>query len=153
MNKFENAAVILDKLVNEGKIPGACLKVNVGDKTVMNHSTGYADAEKTKPVSENTIYQLASMSKPVTTVAALMLLEQGKLDLNASIAEYLPDYVGTNKEPVKVIHLMNHSCGLGMLMHPGMIQGIMLSDVKNDKLADRVTRWKDLAPEQEYSSS
>ena len=87
------------------------------------------------------------------TVAALTLLEQGKPDLNASIAEYLPEYAGTDKEPVKVIHLMNHSCGLGMLMHPGMIQGIMLSDVKNDKLADRVTRWKDLAPEQEYSSS
>ena len=34
-----------------------------------------------------------------------------------------------------------------MLMHPGMIQGIMLSDVKNDKLADRVTRWKDLVPD------
>lgn len=145
MNKFENAAAILDKLVNEGKIPGACLIVNEGDKTVMNHSTGYADAEKTKPVSENTIYQLASMSKPVTTVAALMLLEQGKLNLNASIAEYLPEYAGTDKERVKVVNLMNHSCGLGMLMHPGMVQSLILSDVQHDKLADRVARWKDLA--------
>ena len=42
---------------------------------------------------------------------------------------------------------MNHSCGLGMVMHPGMIQAIMLSDVLHDKLADRVARWKDLVPD------
>lgn len=147
MRKYENAAMILDQLVNDGKIPGACLIINEGDSTVLNYSTGYADEEKTKPVSENTVYQLASMTKPIVTVAALTLLEQGKLDLNASIADYLPEYAGTDKEPVKVIHLLNHSCGLGMLMHPGMIQGIMLSDVKNDKLADRVARWKDLTPD------
>ena len=59
MSKYENAAAILDQLVIEGKIPGACLVINEGDKTVLNYSTGYADEKKTKPVSENTIYQLA----------------------------------------------------------------------------------------------
>lgn len=147
MNKFQSAASILDQLVQEGKIPGACLIVNEGNETILNHATGWQDVEKTRLVTENTLYRLASMTKPIATVAALTLMEEGKLDLDASIAEYLPEYRGTDKEPVKVVHLMNHSCGLGMLMHPGMVQAMMLSDVLNDKLADRVARWSALVPD------
>lgn len=147
MKNYNKAVEILEQLVREGKIPGACLIVNEGGETALNESVGWQDEEKTRPVTEDTIYRLASMSKPITAVAALTLMEQGRLDLNASIAEYLPEYRGTDKEPVKVVHLMNHSCGLGMLMHPGMVQAMMLSNALHDKLADRVERWKDLTPD------
>lgn len=87
------------------------------------------------------------MTKPVAAAAALILCEQGKLDLNASIAEYLPEYRGTDKEPVRLVHLLNHSCGLGMVGMPGMIQAIMMSDVRHDDLAARTSRWAALQPD------
>lgn len=77
-------------------------------------------------------------------MGALILEEQGRLDFDAPIARYLPEYAGTDKEAVRVVHLLNHTCGLGMLGHPGMVKALMLSDVLRDKLADRVSRWKDL---------
>ena len=147
MNKYQNAVTILEELVKKGQLPGACLLVHEGQEIVLKESVGMADEAKQQPVTERTIYRLASMTKPITTVAALTLFQQGKIDLDASIATYLPEYAGTDKEGAKVLHLLNHSCGLGMLGHQGMLQAMTLSDVKHDKLKDRVKRWKDLVPD------
>ena len=132
MSSYQSVMAVLKQLVEEQKIAGACLMINEGNQTVLNESAGWQDAKKTRPVTEDTIFQLASMTKPVTAVAALQLVEQGKLDLNAPITKYLPEYANTGKDDVQVVHLFNHSCGLGMLMHPGMIQAIQLSDVNRD---------------------
>jgi len=147
MSKYQSAVDILQGLVDEQKILGAHLMVNEGTEIVLSESVGWRDEERSKPVTKDTVFQLASMTKPVTTIAALQLVERGLIDLAAPIGTYLPEYADGDKADVRIRHLLNHSCGLGMLMHQGMVQAMMLSDVHNDKLADRVSRWSALVPD------
>ena len=85
------AVAVLDQVVADGKLNFAVAAVgNVGGQT-WSHAAGYQDAEKTRPASPDNIIQIASMTKLVTTIAALQLMEQGKLDLDTPISAYAPE--------------------------------------------------------------
>ena len=85
------AAAVLDQTIAAGKLNFAVASVgNAGGQT-WSHAAGYQDAEKTKPASPDNIIQIASMTKLVTTIAALQLMEQGKLDLDTPISAYAPE--------------------------------------------------------------
>ena len=85
------AAAVLDQTITTGKLNFAVAAVgNAGGQT-WSHAAGYQDAEKTKAASPDNIIQIASMTKLVTTIAALQLVEQGKLDLDTPISAYAPE--------------------------------------------------------------
>ena len=85
------AASVLDRTIATGKLNFAVAAVgNAGGQT-WSHAAGYQDSEKTKPASPKNIIQIASMTKLVTTIAALQLMEQGKLDLDTPISAYAPE--------------------------------------------------------------
>ena len=85
------AAAVLDQTIAAGQLNFAVAAVgDVGGQT-WSHAAGYRDAEKTKPASPDNIIQIASMTKLVTTIAALQLMEQGKLDLDTPISAYAPE--------------------------------------------------------------
>jgi CubicO group peptidase (beta-lactamase class C family) len=85
------AAAVLDQTIADGRLNFAVASVgNAGGQT-WSHAAGYQDAEKTKPASPDNIIQIASMTKLVTTIAALQLMEQGKLDLDTPISAYAPE--------------------------------------------------------------
>ena len=63
--------------------------------------------------ADNTIYDLASLSKVIgTTTAAMILFDEGRLDLDAPVSTYIPEFSGGNKELVTVRHLLTHRSGL-----------------------------------------
>src|SRR5262249_50261962 len=64
------------------------------------------------PVQLDTIYPLASLTKPITATAIMCLVEDGLLGLNRPVAEYLPEFVGEGKQAVMVHHLLTHTSGL-----------------------------------------
>jgi CubicO group peptidase (beta-lactamase class C family) len=78
-------------------------------KVIYTKSSGYWNAERKIPNSDTTPFQLASMSKPLTALAALQLVQKGKLQLDAPVARYLPDFPYIN---VTVRHLLTHISGL-----------------------------------------
>ena len=85
------AAAVLDQTIATGKLNFAVAAVgNAGGQT-WSHAAGYQDAEKIKAASPDNIIQIASMTKLVTTIAALQLVEQGKLDLDTPISAYAPE--------------------------------------------------------------
>ena len=85
------AAAVLDQTIATGKLNFAVAAVgNAGGQT-WSHAAGYQDAEKTKAASPDNIIQIASMTKLVTTIAALQLMEQGKLNLDSPISVYAPE--------------------------------------------------------------
>ncbi len=148
MKNYDGVKELLQAYVDNNEIAGASIIIQEGDETVLKAGVGWADEEKQKPVNEHTIYRLASMTKPVTAVAVMILSDEGRLKIEDPISKYLPEYAGTEKEDIQIVHLLNHSCGLGMVMHPGMIQAMMLSEPEHDRLEDRVRRWaKKLAPD------
>lgn len=85
------AAALLDQTIADGRLNFAVAAVgNAGGQT-WSHAAGYQDAEKTNVASPDSIIQIASMTKLVTTIAALQLMEQGKLDLDTPISDYAPE--------------------------------------------------------------
>ena len=78
--------------VDKGAIPGAVLLVAREGKLVYQQTFGYQDREKRIAMKPDAIFRIASMTKPITTVAVMMLAEEGKIDLIAPAAQYLPEF-------------------------------------------------------------
>ncbi|HEV7479957.1 MAG TPA: serine hydrolase [Roseiarcus sp.] len=76
---------------SDGLVPGAVVAIAKGGKLAYLQAIGFQDRAKTIPMKTNSIFWIASMSKPVTSVAAMILVDDGKLDLDAPVAKYLPE--------------------------------------------------------------
>ena len=77
---------------SDGLVPGAVVAIAKGGKLAYLQAIGFQDRAKTIPMKTNSIFWIASMSKPVTSVAAMILVDHGKLDLDAPVARYLPEF-------------------------------------------------------------
>ncbi len=86
----------------QGKIPGAILLIQQHGKPVYHEFFGVRDVATRLPMTDDTIFRLYSMTKPITSVAAMMLIDEGKLRLDDPVAKYIPSFakakVGRRKE-------------------------------------------------------
>lgn len=94
MAKFDDLSTLLKEFVKNGPAGCGCAVAKDG-KTLYEGYFGYADLEEKKPITEDTIYRLFSMTKVVICTAAMMLFERGKYLLNEPIYEYIPEYKDT----------------------------------------------------------
>ncbi|MFB7330043.1 serine hydrolase domain-containing protein [Streptomyces adustus] len=113
--------------VEEGRLPGYLVAVSRGGRVAHLTTYGHRDLAAGLPVESDTLYRIYSMTKPVTTVAALMLMEEGRLSLDDPVARHLPAfadpqvYVDGSGEgmrtrpadgPILIRHLLTHTAGL-----------------------------------------
>lgn len=84
----------LREKIKSGEIPGAILSIEQHGKTVAFERLGLRDATSRLPMTDDTIFRLYSMSKPVTSVAAMMLVDDGKLSLDDPVSKYIPAFAG-----------------------------------------------------------
>lgn len=78
--------------VDRGELPGAVLLIARGDKIVYLRPIGYQDRDKKTSMKTDAIFRLASMTKPIVSVAVMMLAEEGKIDLAAPVSKYIPEF-------------------------------------------------------------
>jgi CubicO group peptidase (beta-lactamase class C family) len=83
-----------DQIAN-GKIPGAVLLIEQHGKPVYHELFGVQDVVSKRPMRDDTIFRLFSMSKPITSVAAMMLIDEGMLKLDDPVAKYIPSFAKT----------------------------------------------------------
>lgn len=98
-----------------GAFPGAALAVGRGANVVIEHGFGRLDWTLGSPEvdPDRTIYDLASLTKVIaTTMAVMILVEDGKMELDAPVSTYLPGFGGGRKSEVTVRHLLTHTSGL-----------------------------------------
>ena len=90
------------------------LLVGRGDDVIYRKAYGNRAIEPTvEPMTEDTIFDLASLSKPVGTATSIMILaDRGKIDLDAPVAKYLPAFGSNGKDKVTVAQLLLHRGGL-----------------------------------------
>ena len=113
--------------VDSGQLPGLLVAVVRNDRLAWFETCGYRDVEAGRAVEPGTIYRIYSMTKPITTVAALMLYEEGRFQLDDPVARFIPAFAGTRvfaggdaesfetgplARPVTVHDLMTHTSGL-----------------------------------------
>ncbi|MDE0577752.1 MAG: serine hydrolase [Opitutales bacterium] len=113
-NPSEMDRFILDGM-KEAKVPGLAVSVVKKDKVLWTGAYGWANREQKIPVTDDTLFQVASVSKPVTACAVMQLVEQGKLSLDADVNEVLPFPVRNPKHPkvpITLEHLLTHTSGI-----------------------------------------
>lgn len=148
------------------KIPGAIMMIQRNGKTAYFSSFGVRDPGTKDPMTPDTIFRIYSMSKPITTVAAMMLVEEGKLQLDEPLSKYIPAFadvkVGVErkgedgktgldlvpvKRPITIQDLMRHTSGLtygffgeGAVKKLYVEANLQEGDIDNTVFADRLAK-------------
>ncbi|MFB9268199.1 serine hydrolase domain-containing protein [Bradyrhizobium erythrophlei] len=164
----EGLAKVSDYIRNEivtGKIPGAILLLQQHGKLVYYENFGVRDVATQVSMSADTIFRLYSMSKPITSVAAMMLVEDGKLALNDPVAKYIPAFADMKvavetrgedgklrqaleplKRPVTILDLLRHTAGVPYGYYGGgpvnklyADAGLFTGDLSNAELVAKIT--------------
>ncbi len=112
----EELDLFLTDLVDSGSPPGISLVVVHEGETVYNKAFGLADGPNSLAATPDTVYHWFSVTKIFTAVATMQLVEQGLINLDDPVSDYLsffePDYPSASSEPVTIANLLNHSSGL-----------------------------------------
>jgi len=116
--RFDKVADALADELSTGAEVGAAIAVDIEGELVVDIWGGHADAAKTVPWGEDTIVNVWSSTKTVTSLAALILADRGLLDLDEPVATYWPEFAANGKEGVLVRHLMGHTAGLSGWAEP-----------------------------------
>jgi len=108
----------LRPLVEDRQISGAVTLVATPERTLHLDAIGKADIGEGKPMRPDTIFWIASMTKPITATAVLMFHEEGKLSVDDPVEKYVPEFKNLKNadgKPVRVTirHLLTHSSGMG----------------------------------------
>ena len=112
-SKFEQIAALVAQKMAEHGVPGVAFGILKNGQTTVR-GLGVTNLDNSQPVTPDTVFPLASISKTVTAMAMMRLVEQGKVDLNAPVTQYLPGFRvqdETATRNVKIWHLLTHTPG------------------------------------------
>ncbi len=104
---------LLDRAVRDSAFPGAVAVIGRRDRVLATVSAGHIDWKESPAPDERTLWDMASLTKVTATTSSIMQLVGAlKVDINAPVQTYLPDWQGPNKDKVLIRHLLTHSSGL-----------------------------------------
>ena len=124
----------MEEMIAKQEIAGAVTMV-VDAKGVRHlETTGFADAAAKRPMTADTLFWIASMTKPITGAAVLMLQDEGKLSMTDPVAKYLPEFANLKTPSGKpanltIAQILTHTSGLGEAGSPAAQQARTLADL------------------------
>lgn len=148
--------------VAKQELPGVVAAVVNKDQILYLKAFGKQNIGQNTPMAKDTIFRIASMTKPVTSVAIMMLVEQGKIRLDDPISKYLPEYKGREviaafnendgsyttrpaKREITIRHLLTHTSGLGYDFTSPIVAALLKKTGKGEQelplLFDPGTKW------------
>ena len=116
--------VRMQSFVDKGTVPGAVTLVMKKGRVVSFEAVGYRDLENKTPMTRDTIFDIRSMTKPVTAIGIMILMEEGKLALSDPVELYLPEFKGSaftderGRRPITIQQLLTHTAGLPLYKLP-----------------------------------
>lgn len=112
-------AVLEERYVHSGKLPGFRIMLVSSREILLDHSAGFADLERKVPIERDTIFRIHSMTKPVTSLLLMMLVEDGLVGLDDPVHRILPPFRrlkvtpgSTPDAPMRIVDLLRHTSGL-----------------------------------------
>jgi CubicO group peptidase (beta-lactamase class C family) len=164
--KLERIGEYFRDQIAQGKIPGAILLIQQHGKPVYREFFGVRDVATEAPMTDDTIFRLFSMTKPITSVVAMQLIEEGKLRLDDPVAKYIPSFakvmVGVEKKaedgkktlelvaptrPTTILDLMRQTSGItygfygdGLVRKAYAAANIYDGDFDNAEFAERIAK-------------
>lgn len=122
--RFAPLAQELERQLDSGAELGASIAVTVDGTPVVDIWGGWADEARSTPWAQDTITNVWSTTKTMTTLAALVLVERGELDVYAKVSDYWPEFAAHGKQDIEVRHVMSHTSGVS-----GWAQPVVTEDV------------------------
>ena len=146
--KLERAASIIRNSVTDKQIPGAVILVARQGKVILLEAYGFRDQEHRLPMQTNSLFRMASNSKAVTAAGIMLLVEDGKLDLDQPVGTYLPAFKNQRWRSITPRHLLTHTSGLRIkpLFFTPLLENSELHPRAPD-LRLEVNRFAKIAPE------
>lgn len=112
-DSLDKIQAIIQEAINEKATPGAQILVARKGQIVYNQNFGYQTYDEQKPINDNSLYDIASVTKIAASTQIIMrLYDENKLDVNQSLGHYLPELSGTNKENLIIRDVLSHQAGL-----------------------------------------
>jgi CubicO group peptidase (beta-lactamase class C family) len=139
---FGKLVDVLSSTVDSGGDLGASVALTVDGEMVVDMWAGFVDQERTRPWERDTIVNVWSTTKTMTSLAALVLADRGQLDLDAPVATYWPEFAANGKERVLVRHLMSHTSGVSGWDQPVVQEDIYDPVTSVAKLAAQAPWWE-----------
>ena len=133
-SKLPGIDAAMQAVIAKNEVAGAVTAVVTKDKVLDLETIGYADVAAKRPMSTDTLFWIASMTKPVTGVAVLMLQDEGKLSVADPVAKYLPEFANLKTPSGKPANLtmtqiLTHTSGLGEASGPAAQSARTLADL------------------------
>ena len=137
--RLKNIDKHFNRYVDEGRLSGYAVAVARHGKVAHFGMYGHKDSETSAPITDDTMYRIYSMTKPITSIALMMLVERGLLQLTDPVSKFIPPFGETRvwntgtvlkpltnalTEPIRIWHLLTHTAG--------MTYGWMYSDLVDD---------------------
>jgi CubicO group peptidase (beta-lactamase class C family) len=126
----------------DGEELGASIAVDLDGETVVDIWGGYRDETRTTPWTQDTITNVWSTTKCVLSLAALMLVERGELDVYAPVGNYWPEFSAKGKKDVEVRHLMSHTSGVPAWEKPFSVRDMYDWETACERLAAQRPWWE-----------
>jgi CubicO group peptidase (beta-lactamase class C family) len=140
--RFGAVRSALARNLDSGEELGASLVVDMDGDLVIDLWGGFRDEARAVPWSEHTITNIWSSTKTVTSLAALMLVDRGELDVDAPVARYWPEFAANGKQDIKVRHVMSHSSGVSGLDQPAVVEDLYDWQKATSRMAAQAPWWE-----------
>jgi CubicO group peptidase (beta-lactamase class C family) len=111
--KMESVDILMRQAIGDKVFPGGVLLVSKKGETLFHEAYGVTNLSSRAPVTSETVFDLASLTKPLaTTLAVIRLLQRGQIKLEQRLGQLLPEFEHTDKARVRLKHLLYHNSGL-----------------------------------------
>jgi CubicO group peptidase (beta-lactamase class C family)/pimeloyl-ACP methyl ester carboxylesterase len=122
-----DVAARMKKFVDDGEVSGVVAVIGRRDKILCNEAVGLRDIDARRPMTQNTLFRIASMTKPITSVGLMILVDEGRVSIDDNVEKYLPEFRGQMvvasrtkdtvtlkkpQRPIKIRDLLTHTSGL-----------------------------------------
>jgi CubicO group peptidase (beta-lactamase class C family) len=141
-HRFDAVRQALQDNVDSAAETGASIVVDLDGEIAVDLWGGFRDEARTIPWSQETITNVWSTTKTVTSLAALMLVERGQLDVDAPVSGYWPEFAANGKQDVLVRHLMSHTSGVSGLDQPAVVEDLYDWEKSTARFAAQAPWWE-----------
>jgi CubicO group peptidase (beta-lactamase class C family) len=140
--RFDPLRELFAAKLESGEDLGASVAVNIDGEMVVDLRGGWADQARTVPWGENTITNVFSTTKCMTSLAALVLVDRGELDLDATVASYWPEFAANGKAGIKVRQFLSHTSGVSGWEQPITLEDLYDWEKSTALLAAQAPWWE-----------
>jgi CubicO group peptidase (beta-lactamase class C family) len=132
----------LARNLDSGEELGASIVLDLDGDILIDMWGGFRDQDRTVPWTEDTITNVWSTTKTVTSLAALMLADRGELDVDAPVARYWPEFGANGKQGVLVRHVMSYASGVSGLDQPAVVEDLYDWEGSTSRFAAQAPWWE-----------